>query len=273
MTSSSTPAHVEDALSTIHQLAPGRKARVGLILGSGWSALTHALASPVRIAYTNLKGFPQTAVTGHDGSLWLGNIGATPVAVLGGRQHAYETGKVDAMALPLAVLKSLGCETLVQTNAAGSLRPDMPAQSVMVLTDHLNLPQRSPLVGLGGTEKFVSMVDAYDPQLRQTALQVAQGLNITLHTGVYAWAFGPQFETPAEIALLRTLGAGAVGMSTVPETIYARYLGMKVLAFSLITNMAAGLSAESLSHEHTLAQANAASETAGRLLEAVIAAL
>jgi purine-nucleoside phosphorylase len=273
MTSSSIPAGVKEALTVIQQLATGRQARVGLILGSGWSTLTQVLDSPVRVSYTSLKGFPQTAVTGHDGSLWLGNIGATPVAVLGGRQHAYESGAVDAMALPLAVLKGLGCETLVQTNAAGSLRADMPAQSVMLLTDHLNLPQRSPLVGLGGTERFVSMVDAYDPQLRQRALQMADEININLHTGIYAWAFGPQFETPAEIAMLRAMGADAVGMSTVPETIYARYLGMKVLAFSLITNMAAGMSEESLSHEHTLAQAEATSETACSLLEAVIAAL
>jgi len=141
------------------------------------------------------------------------------------------------------------------------------------LSDHLNLPQRSPLVGEGGSERFVDMVDAYDPRLRRAALAAAARRGIPLHEGVYAWVLGPQFETPAEIRMLRTLGARAVGMSTVPETILARWLGLRVLALSLVTNLAAGLSDEQLSHAHTLAQAQAAGATAAALLEALLQAL
>jgi len=168
------------------------------------------------------------------------------------------------------VLRALGCEILVQTNAAGSLRLEMPPHSLMVLDDHINLPQRSPLINEIGSERFVSMVDAYDPALRAQAIRVAAARGIALHTGVYAWAFGPQFETPAEIRMLARLGADAVGMSTVPETILARHAGMRVLALSLITNMGAGLSNEQLSHAHTLSQAQANSEAASGLLAAII---
>jgi purine-nucleoside phosphorylase len=140
----------------------------------------------------------------------------------------------------------------------------------MVLRDHINLPQRSPLVGETGSERFVNMVDAYDPALRERAIAVAARCGQRLHSGVYMWNLGPQFETPAEIRMFRQLGADAVGMSTVPETILARRTGMKVIAFSLITNMAAGLSEEALSHAHTLQQARAGSSAASALLAEVI---
>jgi purine-nucleoside phosphorylase len=143
----------------------------------------------------------------------------------------------------------------------------------MVISDHLNLPQRSPLVGETGSERFVSMVDAYDPVLLTHALACSAEQGRSLHTGVYAWAFGPQFETPAEIRMLVRLGADAVGMSTVPETILARHLGLRVLALSLITNMGAGLSHEHLSHAHTLSQAAVASQNASALLAHIIGTL
>jgi purine-nucleoside phosphorylase len=192
---------------------------------------------------------------------------------MSGRKHGYETGAVDGMKLPLQVLQSMGCQILVQTNAAGSLRADLPPQSLMAISDHLNLPQRSPLVGEDGSERFVSMVDAYDPQLLAQAIAGAAEQGTHLHTGVYAWAFGPQFETPAEIRMLGLLGADAVGMSTVPETILARHLGLRVLALSLITNMGAGLSNEHLSHAHTLSQAAAASQNAVAVLAHIISNL
>jgi len=261
------------ACNTIRQRAPGLQPRIAVVLGSGWGALTGHMTDVVKVPYTELPGFPQPGVAGHGDTLWLGHIGAQPVAVLSGRQHGYETGAVDGMAEALRVLKSLGCHTLVQTNAAGSLRPDMPPQSLMLLADHLNLPQRSPLVGVGGSERFVNMVDAYDPALRAHALRVAQAQGIPLFEGVYAWAFGPQFETPAEIRMLRLLGADAVGMSTVPETILARHLGLRVLALSFITNLGAGMSAEHLSHAHTLQQAQLGSAAASRLLADMISSL
>ncbi|MCM2295782.1 purine-nucleoside phosphorylase [Rhodoferax sp.] len=260
-----------NAIDTVRQRAPGLQPRIAVVLGSGWGGLTAHLTDAIQIPYSELAGFPQPGVAGHGGSLWLGHLGAQPVAVLSGRQHGYETGAVDGMAEPLRVLKSLGCHTLVQTNAAGSLRPEMPPQSLMLLSDHLNLPQRSPLVGLAGSERFVNMVDAYDPALRAHARDVAQAQGATLFEGVYAWFFGPQFETPAEIRMARLLGADAVGMSTVPETILARHLGLRVLALSFITNLGAGLSAEHLSHAHTLQQAQAGSASASRLLADIIA--
>ena len=254
------------ALRQLRLRAPEAQPRIAVVLGSGWNGLTEHIEGAQRVPYAELDGFPRAAVQGHTGELWLGRIGTRQVAVMAGRKHVYEEGDVCAMKAPLLALRALGCEVLVQTNAAGSLDPRMPPGSLMVLTDHINLPQRSPLVGESGAERFVDMVDAYDPGLRATALAVAARNGQKLHEGVYMWNIGPQFETPAEIRMFQRLGADAVGMSTVPETIVARRAGMKVAAFSLITNMAAGLSAESLSHAHTLQQARASGADASRLL-------
>jgi len=173
----------------------------------------------------------------------------------------------------IRTLAALGVKTLVQTNAAGSLRADMPPGALMLISDHLNVVQRSPLFHEPGDRRFVDLSAAYDPALRAAALQTAARLGQPLHEGVYAWVMGPQFETPAEIRWLKLIGADAVGMSTVPETILARHAGLRVLALSMVTNMAAGLSTEHLSHAHTLATAQAAGERAVGLLEAVVANL
>jgi purine-nucleoside phosphorylase len=190
--------------------------------------------------------------------------------VLSGRKHVYEEGDAKAMQVPLQALRDLGCSVLVQTNAAGSLDSRMPPGSLMALVDHINLSQRSPLIGETGSERFVSMTDAYDRALRAAAVDVARRTGVELHEGIYMWCLGPQFETPAEIRMFRLLGADAVGMSTVPETILARRIGMKVLALSLMTNMAAGLSDETLSHAHTLEQAKRVTDVATRFLADVI---
>ena len=261
------------AAQQVRALAPNAQPRIAVVLGSGWGGLTARIAEPVRIRYDALEGFPQATVQGHSGELWIGRIGGHEVAVMSGRKHAYENGDVKGMQLPLRTLRELGCEVLVQTNAAGSLRAAMAPGSLMVLADHINPSQRSPLVGAGGSERFVSMLDAYDPALRATAHAVAARRGVTLHEGVYVWTLGPQFETPAEIRMFQSMGADAVGMSTVPETIIARHAGLRVLAMSLITNMGAGLSGESLSHAHTLSQAHAASDVAGALLADVIASI
>ncbi|MDD2880550.1 MAG: purine-nucleoside phosphorylase [Rhodoferax sp.] len=262
-----------NALDTIRQRAGHFQPRVAVVLGSGWGGLTEHITDAIQMPYKDLEGFPQPTVAGHNATLWLGHIGGQAVAVMSGRKHGYETGAVDGMAEPLRVLKGLGCHTLVQTNAAGSLRLDMPPQSLMLVTDHLNLPQRSPLVGLDGNARFVNMVNAYDCKLNQLATQIAQAQGATLFEGVYAWFLGPQFETPAEIRMAQLLGADAVGMSTVPETIIARHLGLRVLALSIITNFGAGMSSENLSHAHTLSQAQEGNATASRLLADIIAAL
>lgn len=261
------------ARRTIALRSPSARPGIAVLLGSGWGGLTEHIEEAVGIPYVDLEGFPRATVAGHSGTLWLGRIKGRSVAVLSGRQHAYETGAVDGMKVPLQTLKVLGCSTLIQTNSAGSLRPDMPAQSLMLVNDHLNLAQRSPLVGESGSDRFVSMVDAYDPALRAVARKSAARCGITLHEGVYAWALGPQFETPAEIRMMRQLGADAVGMSTVSETILARHAGMRVLVISLITNMGAGLSSEALSHAHTLSQAKAVSTKACELLIDIIGSM
>lgn len=257
----------------VRALAPAMRPRIAVLLGSGWGGLTQQLSNAQRLPYAELPGFPGAGVAGHAGELWLGRLGGCEVLMLSGRRHAYEDGRVDGMKGALHTLRALGVELLVQTNAAGSLDAAMPTGSLMLISDHLNLPQCSPLVGEGGSERFVDMVNAYDLALREAARATAARRGMTLHEGVYAWMLGPQFETPAEIRMLRTLGARAVGMSTVPETILARWLGLRVLALSLVTNLAAGLSDEKLSHAHTLAQAEGASANATVLLMAVVQAL
>jgi purine-nucleoside phosphorylase len=258
------------ALETLRARAPRARPRIAVILGSGWGGLTEHIDDAVSIPYSDLQGFPHAGVPGHTGELWLGRIGTHEVAVMSGRKHTYEEGDAKAMKVPLETLRALGCAVLVQTNASGSLQPSMGPGSLMVVTDHINMAQRSPLVGEAGADRFVDMVNAYDAGLRATALQVAARSGTRMHEGVYMWILGPQFETPAEIRMFGQLGAHAVGMSTVPETILARRAGMKVLALSLVTNMAAGLSDENLSHAHTLEQARIAGARASQLLADVI---
>jgi inosine/guanosine/xanthosine phosphorylase family protein len=193
--------------------------------------------------------------------------------VLAGRRHTYEDNDCAAMAGAIRSLQAWGVQTLVLTNAAGSLRPAMPPGSLMLIADHINAPQRSPLVGESGNSRFVDMGMAYDPTLRAHALRVAAERQLPLVEGTYLWALGPQFETPAEIRMFATWGADAVGMSTVPETILARHAGLRVLGLSLITNMAAGLSHEPLTHAATLAQAQAAGDTAAGFLAELLQSL
>jgi purine-nucleoside phosphorylase len=261
------------AASVARLRAQGAAAHVAVLLGSGWGRFADRVRDPVTVPYAELPAFPVLGVGGHCGHVVLGRIGPQPVVVLAGRKHAYETGEPTGMKGAIRTLAALGVQVLVQTNAAGSLDPSLAAGAAMLISDHLNLPQRSPLTGEAGDGRFVAMTDAYDPALRAQARATAARRGMPLGEGIYAWVLGPQFETPAEIRMLRALGAQAVGMSTVPETILARHAGLRVLALSLITNMAAGLSGEVLSHAHTLARAEAASEGAGALLEAIVADL
>ncbi|MDP1752277.1 MAG: purine-nucleoside phosphorylase, partial [Reyranella sp.] len=185
---------------------------------------------------------------------------------LQGRAHYYERGRADEMKGAIDTLAGIGCETLLQTNAAGSLRLDMPPGSAMAITDHINFTGVNPLFGESGDGQFVDMVDAYDPKLVAQMLAVAKSANILCHDGVYIWFSGPSFETPAEIHAARVLGADAVGMSTVPETILARGAGLRVAALSLMTNYAAGLSRDKLGHDQTLAVARDSEDSMRRLL-------
>jgi purine-nucleoside phosphorylase len=247
--------------------------QVGIVLGSGWDRIAALVESPVDIPYGDLPAFPLLDVVGHAGTLCIGRIGGRPVALLRGRKHTYEDGDAAAMKGAVRTLAALGCKTLVLTNAAGSLDPVMRPGTLMLVADHLSMTQRSPLHGERGSERFVDMGDAYDAALRATAMAVASKHGFTLHQGTYAWMLGPQFETPAEIRMLQLLGAQAVGMSTVPETILARHAGLKVLAISMLTNMGCGMEAEALSHAHTLSTAAAAADDATRFLAALVPAL
>jgi purine-nucleoside phosphorylase len=264
---------IDRSAAVIRMRAPARTPRVGIVLGSGWQGVVAHIDEPTAIPYAELPAFPVVGVAGHAGVLTLGRLGGTEVAVLAGRQHAYEDGHADAMRGAVRTLAALGVQILVLTNAAGSLNPAAGTGALMLLNDHLNMVQRTPLHGEPGSSRFVDLRDAYDPALRGIAQAVARRMGQALHEGVYAWMLGPQFETPAEIRMLRGLGADAVGMSTVPETILARHAGMKVLALSLITNLAAGLDAQPLSHAQTLAAAQSASDGAARFLEALTGAL
>jgi purine-nucleoside phosphorylase len=227
---------------------------LGLILGSGLGHLASAVDG-VAIPYGDLAGFPHVGVSGHNPNLVIGTLEGRRVAVFGAREHYYENGNPSAMRLPLTVLKSLGATALIATNAAGSLRADIAPGDLMLLNDHINFSGLNPLIGEKTDARFVPMTMAHDPELRAGLRAAAKACGVTLPEGVYAWYSGPSFETPAEIRAIKVLGGDAVGMSTVPEVILARFLGLRVAAISTITNMAAGLSDEQISHEHTKAMA------------------
>ena len=250
--------------------ATGHRPRIAVVLGSGWSGLTTQVEDAVEVPCTELPAFPRPTVGGHKARVVLGRIGTQTVALLAGRRHPYEGGRADGMNGAIRTLAALGVQILVLTNAAGSLDPALRAGDLMLITDHLNLPQRSPLWDETDDRRFVDMTEAYDPALRARAVVAAARAGSVLHEGVYAWMMGPQFETPAEIRMLRILGAHAVGMSTVPEAIVARHAGLRVLGLSMVTNMAAGMGAEQLSHAQTLHQAEAASTRACAALAAIV---
>ena len=241
-------------IETIREHAGDAPVKLGLILGSGLGHLAGAVEG-VAIPYSELPGFPHAGVSGHNPNLVIGTLEGVRVAVFGGRAHYYERGKPDEMRVPLEVLCELGADTVIATNAAGSLQADMPTGSIMALTDHINFSGLNPLIGEPTDKRFVPMMDAYEPELRNKLLAAAEAEEVEMHKGIYAWYSGPSFETPAEIRAIKTLGADAVGMSTVPEVILARFMGLRAAAISTITNMAAGMGDEAISHEHTKAMA------------------
>jgi xanthosine phosphorylase len=236
----------------------GFEPRVGVVLGSGLGAVAEAVQDPVEIPYGELPGFPRPSVEGHGGTAVAGRIGGVPVAVLQGRAHLYEGVDHDLVRTPVRALRAAGAETLVLTNAAGSLRPELGPGRLMLITDHINLSGVNVLTGPNANDlgdRFTSLRDAYDSQLRDGLRAAADELGIALAEGVYLAVSGPSFETPAEIRAFRGLGADAVGMSTVHETIVARHCGLRVAAVSAITNFAEGMSDEAVSHEQTLRDA------------------
>jgi xanthosine phosphorylase len=242
---------------------------VGVVLGSGLGAVADAVEDPVVVGYEELPGFPRPGVAGHAGRAVLGSIGGVSVAVLQGRAHLYEGGDPEALRTPVRALRAAGASVLILTNAAGSLRPAVGPGSLMAITDHINMQGANLLAGPNDDvigPRFPSLRDAYDPVLLASLRASASDLGISLAEGVYLAVAGPSFETPAEIRAYRVLGADAVGMSTVQETILARHCGLRVAAVSVITNLAEGMSDEPLSHEQTLSAAQDGAADLARLL-------
>lgn len=243
---------------------------LGIVLGSGLGGIADALTDAAQFPYADLDGFPQPTVAGHGGTLHMGELGGLPVAIYQGRKHIYEGGDPGAMRVPIRVLKRLGADALLVTNAAGSLRPEVGPGRLMAINDHINLLGVNPLTGPNDDEvgpRFPSLRDAYDPELLRRLHNAAGKLEVDLAEGVYLATAGPTFETPAEIRMFRTLGADAVGMSTVPEVILARHAGLRVAAVSAITNLAEGMGGEELSHEQTLRNAEIAARDLVRLVQ------
>lgn len=245
---------------------------VAVVLGSGFGGLAGALQDATRIPYHEIEGFPRaaSALVGHAGELVVGHVETTRVVAFSGRVHRYQgVSSLDA-AYPARLAAALGCDTLIVTNAAGGVNPDLSVGDVVLIADHINLTGDSPLVGWPGPPggvPFVPMRDAYDPDLRSLARETATRLGLELVDGVYAGLLGPAFETPAEVRYLRAVGADVVGMSTVPEVIAARALGLRVLGFSLCTNAAAG---HGLSHDEVLEAGARAQLSLASLLVAIL---
>ena len=242
------------AAEIIRRRAP-KPPRIGIVLGSGLGGLADQVEGAVAIPYSELPGFPVSTVQGHAGELVLGDLSGVPVACLRGRSHFYEGKGLDVMTPAIRALKLAGVELLFLTNAAGSLRPEVGPGRLVAITDHINLLPGKPMVGPNDDRfgpRFFSMANAYDAGQRARLRATAEDLGIALEDGVYIAYSGPCFETPAEIRMMRVMGADTVGMSTVPEVITARHCGLTVAAVSVVTNLAEGLSDAVLSHDHTM---------------------
>lgn len=249
-----TVAAAQTAADVVARRIAPRKPKIAIVLGSGLGFLADRVEGAVRVPYADIPGFPEPGVAGHKGELVAGTLKGVPVLVQAGRFHLYEGHDAVTAGLPVRVFGRLGIRTLVVTNAAGGIKPGFGAGSLMLISDHLNLMFRNPLIGppLDGEERFPDMTEAYDSGLRTLARETAARLKIPLEEGVYAALLGPSYETPAEVRMLGKMGADAVGMSTVPEVIVARARGMQCLGFSIVTNPAAGLSGANLSHQEVL---------------------
>lgn len=229
--------------------------RVGIVLGSGLGGFAEELTDATTIPYGDIPGWPRSTAVGHAGKLVIGKLEGVPVAVLSGRSHLYEGYTPARVTFGVRVLRLLGVRSLVLTNAAGGINLSYGQGALVLISDHINLQGVNPLAGANEDDfgpRFPDMSEAYASEYRATAKRVARELGVELHEGVYAAMLGPSYETPAEIRFLRTIGADLVGMSTVAEVIVANHMSMKVLAISCVTNMAAGILAQRISHEEVL---------------------
>jgi purine-nucleoside phosphorylase len=250
--------------------------RVGVILGSGLGGLADEVENRVEIPYGRIPGWPASTAVGHAGVLVLGSVDRVPIAVLRGRAHLYEGMGADRTVFGIRVLERLGLRTLVVTNAAGAINETYRPGMLVLISDHVNLTGTSPLVGLNDENlgsRFPDMGDAYDPELRMLAREIARLLGLELPEGVYVAWLGPQFETPAEIRFMRAIGGDLAGMSTVPEVIAARHMGIRCLGISVVTNMAAGVVPGMIDHGAVLAVGADSQSTLTKLLRALLPAL
>lgn len=249
-------ATLAEVMQVIHRYAPKNFVpRFGMVLGSGLSSLADQISNPVSIPFQAIPGLQKGSVSGHASLLVMGYLNDIPIVCLRGRLHLYEGASYESISILIRILRKLGCSTFIVTGAVGSMVETAKAGDLMMITDHINFQPGNPLVGINDETigpRFVGMEDAYDKNLQDLMRAVANRLNIELHEGVYISTLGPLFETPAEIRAFRILGADVVGMSVVPEVILARHCGMRVACVTAITNAAAGLSEEKITHEGTI---------------------
>jgi purine-nucleoside phosphorylase len=263
---------IEEAKRYLELRVP-RAPRVAVVLGSGLGAFAEELDDVIEVPYSNIAHWPRSTAVGHAGKLVFGRIASTETVVMAGRVHLYEGYQPAEVAFPIRVLARMGVRAAVFTNAAGGINLAYHQGALVLLSDHINLQGSNPLRGPNDETlgpRFPDMTDAYSPRLRAIAHEVAAALGTTLHEGVYAAVLGPNYETPAEIRYLRTIGADLVGMSTAPEVIAARHMGVEVLAISCVTNMAAGIRPHKICHEEVLATGAAVRDTLVRLLKALV---
>ena len=245
-----------DVMEVIHRYQPKSfTPRIGMILGSGLSSLAEQINNSVSIPYQAIPGLHVGTVAGHASLMVMGNINDVPVICMRGRLHVYEGAPYESIRILIRIMKHMGCHALILTGAVGSMRPEAGPGELMMITDHINFQPGNPLVGPNDESegpRFFAMDDAYDAGLQDIMQTAANKLSIPLHKGVYASVLGPCFETPAEIRAFKMLGADVVGMSVVPEVLVARHCGLKVVCLTAVTNFAAGMSEEKITHEGTL---------------------
>ncbi len=261
------------AAQAIREIAGASSPSTGIVLGSGLGGLARKIVDSVRIPFADIPGFPEPTVEGHEGAVIIGSLGGREVAALSGRFHLYEGHPPALAGFPVRVFHALGVRELFVSNAAGGISPELRAGDLMVIRDHMNLMFVNPLNGPAepGEIRFPDMTDAYDTALRSELHAAGAKLGLLLKEGVYAGLPGPSYETRAEITMLQRLGADAVGMSTVPEVLVARALGMRVAGVSCITNLAAGINPEPLSHSEVLETTTRVAESFQSLVIAYIA--
>ena len=247
--------------------------KIGIVLGSGLGVYVERIQDPTVIPYEDIPGFPQTSVEGHDGKLIIGKTEGVDVAVFQGRFHFYEGHALEDVVMPVRVLSMLGVEKLILTNASGGINESYAPGDLVCITDHINMTGNNPLIGPNYAElgpRFPDMTRAYDPELREMIHNAAKNIGIDLKNGIYAGVLGPTYETPAEIKMLKTIGGDLVGMSTVPEAIAAHHAGLRVTGIACVTNMAAGIGGEKLTHEDVKLVAQKAMQKFSDLVSAAV---